>query len=62
MTTQGLEAARHGAPDLHIALLHDLTRLEGRFPQVLQFLLRGVLGRLDRLGLGRRRPESRPQA
>jgi hypothetical protein len=53
MTTQGTEAAHHGASGLHFALLHTLTRLEGRISQVLQLLLRGVVGRLDRLGLGR---------
>jgi hypothetical protein len=52
MTAEGTEAARHGAPDLHVAFLHALARLEGRIPQVFQFLLRGIVGRLDRLGLG----------
>jgi hypothetical protein len=52
MTAQGTETTHHGAPGLHVALLHALTRLEGRIPQVFQFLLRGIVGRLDRLGLG----------
>jgi hypothetical protein len=35
MATQGTKAARHGAPGLHVAVLHTLTRLEGRIPQCL---------------------------
>jgi hypothetical protein len=62
MTAQGTEAARHGALGLHVALLHALTRLEGHIPQVFQLLLRGVVGCLDCLVLGRRRPKIRPQA
>jgi hypothetical protein len=53
MTAQGTEASCHGAPGLHVALLHALARLEGYIPQSLQFLLRGIVGHLDRLGLGR---------
>jgi hypothetical protein len=53
MATQGPEPARHGAPGLPVALLNTLARLEGHIPQSLQFLLRGVVGRLDRLCLGR---------
>jgi hypothetical protein len=53
MAAQGTKAAHHGAPGLPVALLHALTRLEGRILQSLQFLLRGVVGRLDCLGLGR---------
>jgi hypothetical protein len=62
MPAQGPEATRHGAPGLRFALLHALARLEGRVPQLLQLLLGRVVGCLECLGLGRRRPKSRPQA
>jgi hypothetical protein len=60
MTAQGTETARHGALGLHTTLLHAPTRLEGSISQVFQLLMRGVVGCLDRLGLGHRRPKSRP--
>jgi hypothetical protein len=62
MPSQGTEATRHGAPDLRFAFLNALACLEGRGPQLFHLLLGGVVGRLDRLRLGRRRPKSRPQA
>jgi hypothetical protein len=62
MATQGPEAARLGAPGLPIALLNALAHLKGRILQILQFLLRGVVGCLDRLYLGCRCPESHSQA
>jgi hypothetical protein len=62
MPAQGAEATHHGALGLRLALLHALERLKGRGPQLLQLLLGRVVGRLERLGLGRRRPKSRPQA
>jgi hypothetical protein len=33
MAMQGPEAAHHGAPGLHVAILNALARLEGRIPQ-----------------------------
>jgi hypothetical protein len=59
---EGAEATRHRAPSLHFALLDPLARLEGGGPQLLQLLLRGVVGRLEGLCLGRRVPKSVPQA
>jgi hypothetical protein len=53
MAVQGTQAARHGAPGLHVALLHALTCLEVRILQSLQFLLRGIVGHMDPLSLGR---------
>jgi hypothetical protein len=50
MTAQGTQVARHGAPGFHIALLRALTCLKGRIPQSLQFMLRGIVGHLHRLG------------
>jgi hypothetical protein len=51
--TEGAEATRHRAPSLRLTLLDLLARLEGGGPQLLQLLLRGVVGRLDSLSLGR---------
>jgi hypothetical protein len=59
---QGMKATCHRTPGLRFALLDALTRLDGCSPQLFYLLLGGVVGRLDRLCLGRRRPESRPQA
>jgi hypothetical protein len=53
MATQGPEAVRHGAPGLPVALLNALTCLEARILQSLQFLLRGVVGRMEHLCLCR---------
>jgi hypothetical protein len=50
--SEGAEVTRHRAPDLHLAFLNPLTRLEGSGPQHLEFLLREVVGRLDSLRLG----------
>jgi hypothetical protein len=62
MPAEGAKATRHRAPDLHIALFDPLARLEGGGPQLLQLLLRGVVGRLEGPCLGRRVPRSVPQA
>jgi hypothetical protein len=62
MPAHGAEVTRHGAPGLRLSLLDALARLEGRGPQLLWLLLGGVVGRLESLGLGRRRPKSRPHA
>jgi hypothetical protein len=61
MPAQGAEATRHRAPGLRFAFLDALARLEGRGPQLFQLLLGGVVGRLDHLRLGRRRPKRRLQ-
>jgi hypothetical protein len=53
---------RHRAAGLHIALFNPLARLEGGGPQLLHLLLRGVVGRLEGLCLGRRAPKSVLQA
>jgi hypothetical protein len=60
--TEGTEAARHRAPSLRLAFLDLLACLEGGGPQLLQLLLRGVVGRLNSLCLGRRVPLGGPQA
>jgi hypothetical protein len=62
MPAQGTEATRHGTPGLRLALLDALARLESHDLERFQLLLGGVVGRLDCLRLGHRRPESRPQA
>jgi hypothetical protein len=59
---KGTAATRHQAPGLHVALLDPLACLYGGGPQLLQLLLRGVVGRLEGLCLGRRVPKSVPQA
>jgi hypothetical protein len=56
------QAARQRAPDSRFALLDLLAGLEGGGPQLLQLLLRGVVGRLQRLVLGGRVPQRGPQA
>jgi hypothetical protein len=50
---QGAEVTRRGAPGLCLAFLNALARLEGGGLQRFQLLLRGVVGRLDDLRLGR---------
>jgi hypothetical protein len=45
--------ARHRAPSLCLAFLNLLAGLEGGSPQLLQLMLRGVVGRLNSLSLGR---------
>jgi hypothetical protein len=55
--TESAEATRYRAPSLRLAFLDLLARLEGGGPQLLQLLLRGVVGRLDSLSLGRRVPQ-----
>jgi hypothetical protein len=59
---KGTEVTCHRTPDLHLTLLDPLARLEGGCPQLFQLLLRGVVGCLDSLRLGRRVPKSGPQA
>jgi hypothetical protein len=54
--TEGAETTRHRAPGLHLAFFDLLAHLEGGGPQLLQILLRGVVGRLDSLRMGRRVP------
>jgi hypothetical protein len=56
------QVARQRAPGLCLALLDLLTGLEGGGPQLLQLLLRGVVGRLHGLSLGGRVPQGGPQA
>jgi hypothetical protein len=51
---QSMETTRHGALGLRLALLNPLACLEGSGLQLFQLLLRGVVGRLDNLRLGRR--------
>jgi hypothetical protein len=53
MPTESTKVTRHRASSLHLAFLDLLARLEGGGPQLLQLLLRGVLGRLHSLSLGR---------
>jgi hypothetical protein len=62
MPAEGAEATRHRAPSLRLAFLDLLAGLEGSSPQLLQLLLRGVVGRLHNLGLGCRVPQGDPQA
>jgi hypothetical protein len=60
--TERAETARHRAPSLRLAFLDLPACLEGGGPQLLQVLLRGVVGRLDSLILGRRVSQGGPQA
>jgi hypothetical protein len=60
--TKGTEAARHRAPGLRLAFPDPPACLEGGGPQLLQLLLRGVVGRQDSLSLGRRVPQGGLQA
>jgi hypothetical protein len=62
MPPKGAQAARQRAPGLCLALLDPLVGLEGGGPQLLQLLLRGVVGRLHGLSLGGRVPQGSPQA
>jgi hypothetical protein len=62
MPAEGAKATRHRAPGLHIDLFDPLARLEGGGPQLLQLLLRGVVGHLEGLYQGRRVPKSVPRA
>jgi hypothetical protein len=48
--------ARHRAPNLRLTFLDFLAGLEGGGLQLLQLLLRGVLGRLHSMSLGRQVP------
>jgi hypothetical protein len=59
---KGAEATRHRAPSLRLALLDFLAGLEGGGPQLLQLLLRGVVGHLHSLRLGCQVPQGNPQA
>jgi hypothetical protein len=60
--TEGAEAARHRGPSLCLAFLDLLACLEGGGTQLLQLLLREVVGHLNNLSLGRRVPQGGPQA
>jgi hypothetical protein len=62
MLAKGAKATRHRAPSLHVALLDLLARVEGGVPQLLQLLLRGVVGYLKGLCLGCQVPQSVPHA
>jgi hypothetical protein len=62
MPAKGAEATRHRALSLRLAFLDLLAGLEGSGPQLLQLLLRGVVGRLHSLSLGCRVPQGDPQA
>jgi hypothetical protein len=62
MPAEGVEATRRRAPSLRLAFLDLLAGLESGGPQLLQLLLRGVVGCLHRLSLGRRVPQGDPQA
>jgi hypothetical protein len=62
MPAQGTKTTCHGTPSLCLAFLDALARLEGRDLQLFQLMLGGVVGHLNGLCLGRRRPESCPQA
>jgi hypothetical protein len=62
MPAEGTEPTCHRAPGLHLAFLDLLACLEGGGLQLLQILLRGVVGRLDSLRLGRRVHKSGLQA
>jgi hypothetical protein len=59
--TEGAEASHHRAPGLHLAFLDLLAGLEGGGPQLLQLLLRGIVGCLHSLSLGRRVPHGGSQ-
>jgi hypothetical protein len=58
--TEGAHATRQQAPGLCLAFFNLLADLEGGSPQLLQLLLRGVVGRLYSLGLGGRIPQGGP--
>jgi hypothetical protein len=62
MPTEGTQATRRRAPGLRLAFFDLLAGLEGGGPHLFQLLLRGVVGRLHRLGLGSHIPQSGPQA
>jgi hypothetical protein len=60
--TEGALATRQRALGLRLAFFNLLADLEGGSPQLLQLLLRGVVGRLHSLVLGGRIPQGGPQA
>jgi hypothetical protein len=62
MPAEGAEATRHRAPGLRLAFLDLLAGLEGGGLQLLQLLLRGIVGHLHSLSLGCRVPQGDPQA
>jgi hypothetical protein len=62
MAAKGAQAAGQRASGLRLALLPGSTGLEGRIAQLLQLLLGGVVGGLQRLGLLNRVPQSGAQA
>jgi hypothetical protein len=51
VAAKGTHAAGQRASGLRLALLHGLAGLEGRIAQLLQLLLGGVVGGLQRLVL-----------
>jgi hypothetical protein len=53
---------RQRTPGLCLAFFDLLADLKGDGPQLLELLLRGVVGRLHSLGLGGRIPQGGPQA
>jgi hypothetical protein len=59
---EGAQATRQRAPDLRLTFFNLLMNLEDGSPQLLQLLLRGVVGRLHSLSLGGRIPQGGPQA
>jgi hypothetical protein len=59
--SKGAQATRQLAPGLCHALFNLLPDLEGGGPQLLQLLLRRVVGCLHSLGLGGRVPQGGPQ-
>jgi hypothetical protein len=61
MPLESAEATHQRAPGLRHALLNLLADLEGGGLQLLQLLLRGVVGRLHSLDLGGRVPQGGPQ-
>jgi hypothetical protein len=60
MPAEGAEATRHRAPSLRLAFLDLMAGLEGGGPQLLQLLLREVVGRLHSLSLDCRVPQGDP--
>jgi hypothetical protein len=62
MPPKGAQAACQRAPSLRLALLDCLAGLESSSTQLHQLPLRGVVGRLQHLGLVRRVPQRGSQA
>jgi hypothetical protein len=62
MPAESTKVTHHRAPSPRLAFLDLLAGLEGGNPQLLQLLLRGVVGHLHSLGLGGCIPQGSPQA